>query len=161
MRHTAAVLLAVLAACAAPDRGAADSVALDTGGAAPRGGSAAPDTTGATTLELHTDKERYAPGATMTLTVVNGTDRTYAFNPCTRMVQKEGSGDWPPVDEPQRVCTMEAWLLEPRSRRSGDTELPATLEAGRHRIGLSMSIQGTAPATEYALVVSKPFTVSR
>lgn len=161
MRHAPALLIAILAACATPDRGSEDSVAPGTSGEAASSGRTAPDTTGATTLELHTDKERYAPGAPVTLTVVNGTADTYAFNPCTRMVQQEGTGDWRPVDEPQRVCTMEAWLIEPRTRRSGDTELPTTLEAGRYRIGLSMSIQGTAPNTEYALVVSEPFTVSR
>lgn len=158
MRLAPAFLVVILAACTSPGSDAADTTAADTSRAA---GSADSLARNATTLELRTDKDRYAPGATVTLTVVNGTDNTYAFNPCTRMVQEEGTGDWRPVDEPQRVCTMEAWLIEPRTSRSGDTELPGTLEPGRYRIGLSLSLQGQAPASEHALVVSAPFMVAR
>lgn len=161
MRIAPAFLAIILVACAGPGSDVADTAAADTSQAAGAAGSADSLARNATTLELRTDKDRYAPGATVTLTVVNGTGDTYAFNPCTRMVQQEGTGDWRPVDEPQRVCTMEAWLVEPHTSRSGDTELPGTLEAGRYRVGLSLSRQGQAPATEHALVVSEPFMVAR
>jgi hypothetical protein len=47
-------------------------------------------------------------------------------------VEREVDGAWRAVEEPGRVCTMEAWLLKPRATRTATTELRAALAAGRH-----------------------------
>ena len=162
MRLATIVVLALLTACATPGHDAADTGASDTAGPIAAGDSSARNSPEPSTkIELRTDSSRYSSGAAVTLTLVNTTDGTYAFNPCTRIVQREANGGWTPVDEPQRICTMEAWLLEPRATRSGNTELPSALEPGRYRVAVSLTLEGQTPPVEHELAVSEPFTVSR
>jgi hypothetical protein len=114
---------------------------------------------------LRTDKSRYQPGARLTLTLTNRTGATYAFNPCTRLIERESGSTWTSYAEPNRMCTMEAWLLGPNATRTGATELPAQLPSGRYRIVVLLSRQGAAPpgseaAPEHARAVSPPIEVA-
>jgi hypothetical protein len=112
-------------------------------------------------VELRTDRTSYAPGGQVGLTIVNGGTAGYSFNPCTRAVQREVNGAWEPVPEPDRVCTMEAWLLEPGATRTATTELPASLAEGRYRLAISLS-PGSQPAPATPVIAtSAPFTVGR
>jgi hypothetical protein len=152
-----AILVAALAACWAcgpavpgteqPNAGrdAADSVA-------------ARDTAGAP-VELRTDRTRYVPGDAISLTLVNTTDATYAFNPCTRTLERGGSQGWTAIPEPQRVCTMQAYILEPRQTRTETTELPDTLAPGRYRVVIALTREDAAPGSDAVRAISATITV--
>lgn len=105
------------------------------------GGSASADS-----VSLRTDKRTYRAGEQVTLTLENRSASTYAFNPCTRSVEREAGGAWTPVPEPDRVCTMEAWILDPRGTRTGTTELPARLAPGRYRAVLRLTVESSPGA---------------
>jgi hypothetical protein len=123
-------------------------------GAPARGGGA-----GAGGVELRTDRSDYRAGDPVALTVVNHAGDTVTFNPCTRALEAERDSGWAPVAEPQRICTMEAWLLAPGQTRTGATELPAELAPGRIRIVLAVSTGGASPAR--LEVRSGPVTIQR
>ena len=147
MRRLLCILLAALAACQPRPR---DISGADTTSPAIRDTTAGPVT-------LRTDATAYRPGAPMTLTLENPTAEGYTFNPCTRALERESGGRWAAVDEGGRICTMEAWLLQPRSTRSGPTSLPASLPAGRYRVVLDLVPEN--PAGQRVRAVSAPFTV--
>jgi hypothetical protein len=75
---------------------------------------------------------------------VNRTGSTYAFNPCTRSVESQSGTTWSAVAEEGRMCTMEAWMLEPNQMRTVDTDLPSTLGAGTHRVVIELTREGAA-----------------
>ena len=126
--HLPALLAWSLAACTTPPP-------------QPEGGTpSASSGTGTQPIAITVDRAAYAPGATVGLRIVNGSDATFGYNPCTRSVEREQSGAWttlPP--EPDRVCTMELRLLQPRQTVSATTDLPRSLAAGRYRLLLSFS----------------------
>jgi hypothetical protein len=97
----------------------------------------------------------------MTLTFENRSAGSYAFNPCQRSIEREDGGAWKPVPDEDRMCTMEAWILDPRATRTGTTELPATIAAGRYRVVVRMSVESPGATNASAITaVSDPFTVS-
>jgi hypothetical protein len=108
---------------------------------------------------LRTQKAEYRAGEALTLTVENRSGTSFAFNPCMRTVERDEGGTWTPVPESDRMCTMEAWILEPRQTRTASTELPTALSPGRYRIVVRMTTeQPSAPATVVA--VSDPIRVN-
>ena len=110
---------------------------------------------------LRTDKAQYRTGEKVTLTFENKSASSYTFNPCTRSVERESGGSWTTVPEDNRICTMEAWILDPHGTRSGDTELPASLGAGRYRIVVRMTMERSPGATASAVsAISDPISVS-
>jgi len=115
----------------------------------------------ADSVVLRTDKTQYGAGEAMTLTLENRSGSSYAFNPCTRAVEREQDGKWTTVPEPGRMCTMEAWILEPRGTRTGPTELPTPLPPGRYRVVVRMTREQPGAGQASAVVaVSEPITVS-
>ena len=145
-----------LAACQPPTPDPADTPSTPDA----RDQAPTPDTP-AGPVELHTDATSYAPGGQVGLTIVNRGDAPYAFNPCTRTIEREVAGAWETVPEPDRVCTMEAWILEPGATRTATTELPATLADGRHRLAISLTRDGQQPPAQATVAASPPFTVGR
>lgn len=111
-------------------------------------------------LELRTDKSSYRSGEQMTLTLVNPTSNSYAYNPCTRSIEREVSGRWTQLEE-MRMCTMIAHILAPRSRRTERTELTSGLESGSYRVVLVLSPQGPGVPGSGGVRLSAPITVSR
>jgi hypothetical protein len=110
---------------------------------------------------LRTDKSQYKAGERMTLTFENRSAVGYTFNPCQRSIEREDGGTWKPLPDEGRMCTMEAWLLGPRSTGTGPTELPATIPAGRYRVVVRMGVESPgATAASTITAVSDPFTVS-
>lgn len=109
-------------------------------------------------LQLRTDRTTYRGGEQMTLTLVNPTSNSYAYNPCTRLLEREVSGAWIELQE-MRVCTMIAHILAPRSSRTETTELTKGLEPGRYRVVLLLGPQRRGGADRVRL--SAPITVSR
>ena len=102
-------------------------------------------------VELRTDKTHYRAGSPVTLTIVNKSTSTFAFNPCPRVIERQvarlGGRDWVAVQEPPRMCTMEAWILKAHETRTAQTKLSDTLPSGRIRIVVALSKEGqTGPA---------------
>jgi len=152
MKTACLAILAAAIACApapSPDAGSPDSA----------GGTPAPSAQGPVALTL--DRASYAAGGEVTLTLTNSGAGQYYFNPCPRIVEREEAGAWTPVDEGQRMCTMEAWILDPNGTRTATTELPDSLAAGRYRIVISLTAEGQAPPAEAVRAVSAPFSVGR
>jgi hypothetical protein len=120
------------------------------------------DTTASPTdsVVVTTDKVQYRAGESMTLSFENRSASSYAFNPCTRTVERDDSGTWTTVPEPNRICTMEAWILDPRGTRSGPTELPTPLTPGRYRVAVRMTKEPPGGGAASAVVaVSRPIEV--
>jgi hypothetical protein len=163
------VVVVALIACQHPQAGAADS----SGAGAPPGDSAAPRTAANTTptpdttpapasptVTLTTAKQQYRPGETITLALTNHSGATYSFNPCTRTMEHRDGSRWTSVNEGQRMCTMEAWLLSPHASRSAKTELPAGLSAGTYRVILSLTANERRSPAQHVTATSAPFTVA-
>src|SRR5688572_3485871 len=110
---------------------------------------------------LRTDKTQYKAGEQLTLTFENKGASSYAFNPCTRSLEREAGGSWTAVPDEGRMCTMEAWILDARGTRTGATELPSALAPGRYRVVVRMTVEspGGAPAPAIS-AVSDPIMVS-
>lgn len=163
------VAMAVSAGCRSGGTGEADSgrpageSGARTDTTPPTAPGAVSDTTAARTdsVVLRTDKSQYRAGEAMTLTLENRSGSSYAFNPCTRGIERQEGGSWSPVPEPGRMCTMEAWILDPRGTRSGPTELPTPLSPGRYRVLVRMTREQPGGGQASAVVaVSEPITVS-
>lgn len=112
-------------------------------------------------VELRTDRTSYQAGGEVTLTLVNHGPAGYTFNPCFRTIQRQAAGAWDTVRETDRVCTMQAWMLEPGATRTAATELPSSLVPGRYRLLLQLTPTEPAPPppAEPTTVTSPPFTV--
>lgn len=108
-------------------------------------------------VQVTLDRTSYNAGAMVTLTLVNGTARDLGYNACTRIVEREVSGAWTAVPEPDRVCTMELRLLAKGETVKEQTDLPAAA-AGRYRIALNFSDE-SASAGAPVRAVSAPFTI--
>ena len=110
---------------------------------------------------LRTDKSQYRAGEKVTLTFENKSSRSYAFNPCTRTIEREENGTWTALPDAGRMCTMEAWILDPHGTRTGPTELPSPMEAGRYRVVVRMTVESPGGASATPInAVSDPITVS-
>jgi hypothetical protein len=112
-------------------------------------------------VQVTTDRSSYRAGDPVTLTVHNGSADTVTFNPCTRTLEREGAGGWSAVAEPQRICTMEAWVLAPSEQRAGPTELPSDLTAARYRAVLAFTAESATPGSERFEARTAPFAVER
>jgi hypothetical protein len=112
-------------------------------------------------VQVVTDRPSYRTGDPLTLTVYNGSADRIAFNPCTRSLEREQAGGWLAVAEPQRICTMEAWILGPGERRAGPTELPADLAPGRYRAVLAFTLESADPSAGRRKARTAPFAVAR
>ena len=157
-----AVATATLIACrpSTPGSSAGDSaapVARADSAAAPVN----PTTARADSIVLRTDKAQYHAGEKMTLTLENRSAASYTFNPCTRSLEREDGATWIPLPDEGRMCTMEAWVLDPRGTRSGPTDLPSPLAPGRYRVIVRLTREQTTGTTSSAVTaVSDPITVS-
>ena len=114
-------------------------------------------------VELRTDKTHYRAGAPVTLTIVNKSTSTFAFNPCPRVIERQvarlGGRDWVAVQEPPRMCTMEAWILKAHETRTAQTKLSDTLPSGRVRIVVGLSKEGQAAPTGGVRAISPVLTI--
>jgi len=153
-------LLALHAACRPGTRGGAPNDTAKPSTSADAGNSAASGTVKTDSVVLRTDKAQYRSGEQMTLTFENRSAKSYAFNPCARSLERENGGSWGAVPDEGRMCTMEAWILDPHGTRSGPTELPASLAPGRYRVVVRMSVEGPSGVASAVSAVSDPISVS-
>jgi hypothetical protein len=151
MRGIIFAVCAALVACGkAGDKGAAaDTAATDTVAAMP-----APSP-GGDEIHITTKAASYIPGAPVGIKIQNVSTHQFAFNPCTRSFEREGHGK---VAEPDRMCTMEAWLLAPQETRDASVDLPAGVEPGTYTLIIDFSAQDSSGIQVHA--TSNPFTVT-
>lgn len=126
MRSTVAALLATTVAACATNPPVADP-----------GDSRADGATVTTTASS------YTPGSRVGLRITNNTGSTLGYNACTRTIEHNNNGNWSPIPEPNRMCTMQINLIEPGQTRSDATDLPNSMPVGTYRIVISMSRQET------------------
>ena len=160
-RLSAAATLIAVVACRSGAGGASTDSTKQTPPPASPAAPAAEALTRADSIVLRTDKTQYRAGEAMTLTFENRSGSSYTFNPCTRTIEREASGTWTTLPDEGRMCTMQAFILAPHGTRTGTTELPSPLVAGRYRVAVRMTLDhagGAATAPLYA--VSDPITVS-
>jgi Big-like domain-containing protein len=158
------LLVATLTACRAgtprstPTDSAKSSTRTDTASASPT-----PEpTTRADSVVLRTDKSQYRAGEKMTLTLENKSGSSYTFNPCFRSLQREEGNRWTELEEAGRMCTMEAWVLDPHGTRTGTTEVPSSLSPGRYRVVVRLTPEQPAGAPAAGVVaVSDAIMVSQ
>jgi hypothetical protein len=108
--------------------------------AAPQGagGSSSEPANGTTSpIAITVDRETYSPGAEVGLRIENRSDSRFGYNACPRRVEREADSGWVTIPEPDRVCTMEIRMVEPRSTKTDRTDLPGALEPGRYRLLIS------------------------
>ena len=152
-----ATMMLMVGGCrpSAPASSASDSTPT------PSASSPSTPSTRSDSVVLRTDKSQYRAGEKVTLTFENKSSRSYAFNPCTRTIEREENGTWTALPDAGRMCTMEAWILDPHGTRTGPTELPSPMAAGRYRVVVRMTVESTdgTPGTPL-MAVSDPITVS-
>ena len=169
-RHAAIAVIAAttltLGGCRPSAPGSADSAPATPSSSPP---AATPGTTSETSatavrtdsVVLRTDKSQYRAGEKVTLTFENRSARRFTFNPCTRTLEHEVNGAWTAMPDEGRMCTMEAWILDPRDTRTGATELPSPLAPGRYRVVVRMTMESAdADSATPVNAVSDPMTVS-
>jgi hypothetical protein len=142
----------ILLACSGkkPEKSAAGDTAATDSMAAP-----APRPDSGNEIHITTNAASYAPGAAVGLSIHNATAHQFAFNPCTRHFEREAHGE---VTEPNRMCTMEAWLLEPNGTRDASVSLPAVIEPGTYQVRIDFAAQDSSGLQVHA--ISNPFTVT-
>ena len=102
----------------------------------------------------------YAPGAYVRLAVHNRRDVSYVWNPCMRTLERRTDAGWIAVNESDRVCTAEGWLLLPDQRTAAATELPSVIRRGEYRFHYSFwRAEGDFGVAD--LQASNAFTVGR
>src|SRR3954466_11750535 len=106
---TLAATMCVLGGCrpSAPGPATADSTPT------PATSSPAATSARSDSVVVRTDKSQYHAGEKVTLTFENRSGRSYAFNPCMRIIEREENGAWTVLPDAGRMCTMEAWILDP------------------------------------------------
>jgi hypothetical protein len=142
LRRIVLLALAVASCQTAPSDDQTAATPTDT--TTPAGSTGTPVADSTEAVQLRTDKAQYRAGDRVTLTLANRTGSTFAFNPCTRTIENQSGTAWTAVAEEGRMCTMEAWMLEPNQTRTADTELPSTLRPGPHRVIVELTREGAA-----------------
>lgn len=92
------------------------------------------------------------PGATMTLTLSNGSPERLGYNLCTSAILT-ASGSRVPTD---RVCTMELRMLEPGRSATYPYQLPANIARGTYRFSTGVE---RMPSGTRATLTSNEFAV--
>jgi hypothetical protein len=97
-------------------------------------------------------------GTVVGISVHNGGDHEYLWNPCIRSLELQTSDGWTPVQEKDRWCTLEGWILESGGHTDASTDIPGFISAGVYRLHYSFSREaGDYNASDDQ--VSNPFEV--
>ena len=110
-------------------------------------------------IALRLDRSEYRPGEQPRLTVINAGAGSYAWNPCTRTLERRAGSVWEAADPEMRMCTMEAWILRGADSTSAALDLPQGLAPGVYRVRLAFTADGAAPDAGRLDVASPPFTI--
>jgi hypothetical protein len=88
-------------------------------------------------LVITPDQQAYAPGAAMTLSLHNTSDRQIAYNLCVHDVQRSGGSGWVTVDHypvPGAACTEELRILLAGETAQVSVQLPSEVAEGTYRV---------------------------
>lgn len=101
--------------------------------AAPMGPDPNLDATGAEQV-FSTDRESYAPGATLVIRLRNPHQHGVGYNLCSSILERQAGGAWQ-ISEVgnDRVCTMALWTLEPGRTATFNVQLDSRLPEGEYR----------------------------
>jgi hypothetical protein len=100
----------------------------------------------------------YEPGSRVELAVHNQGGIEYVWNPCIRTLEQHSTSGWISVDEGERICTLEGWLLRPDERIDATTDLSAQLPSGEYRFRYGFGrVAGEYTVSDYQ--VSNSFRV--
>jgi hypothetical protein len=108
-------------------------------------------------VHISTTATSYSPGAAVSFRVVNQGSVEYVWNPCVRTLERPEAAGWTPVDEGERMCTLEGWVLEPGRRTEASTRLAAALAPGKYRLRYRFSREGAEAVEDFQ--VSNEFAV--
>ena len=107
----------------------------------PRDRSNAPEQSDEVTLTAA--PQQVKEGATVTLTLHNGSNRQLGYNLCTSSLETAARKRVPT----SRVCTMELRTLEPRRTATYRYELPVNMVEGSYRLLTDVERMGTGTRT--------------
>ncbi len=110
-------------------------------------------------IELRTDRTTYRAGDQVTMTIVNHTSQGWAFNPCTRIIERNNGGRWEATPDARR-CTMIAWILKGGETRTATTNFDSSLNAGSYRLVIGFSPDGPSQAQQ-TTAASAPVTITK
>ena len=143
MRLTGLALASLLFACAQPGENAASDSQDPSaernveapqnqnpgapGGQQPSNGAVAPEHPGE--IRFSASPQQVNAGATVLLTLANGTGESVGYNLCTSALQTAAGRDV----RTERACTMELRILEPGGSTTYSYDLPGILEDGAYR----------------------------
>lgn len=150
MRLTVLALASLLFACTQQGENAASNAQAEANAQAPAGGNqsapsdrqpsngeARPEPSDEISLEAA--PQQVNAGATVQLTLVNGTEQSLGYNLCTSTLQTGGGSEI----QTDRVCTMELRMLEPGETTTYPYDLPGVLEDGSYRFTTSVQRMGS------------------
>jgi hypothetical protein len=113
------------------------------------GGSAAP---------LSVDRQLYAPGDAMTLTLTNRSQDEVGYNLCPAILEVRQGAAWARGPDLTEACTMELRLLAPGASATFPHRLPASLAPGEYRVRVNVE---WPTGSGMASVATGPFRVQR
>ena len=108
-------------------------------------------------IRLNTESPDYHAGDELGFLVSNSGLKNYSYNSCSRIIQRDSAGHWVTVAEPNRICTLEADLIDSHGVRNEGTELPANLAPGNYRLVIAFAPDsGNGSKIQ---ITSNPFTI--
>jgi hypothetical protein len=114
---------------------------------------------GGAPVRIEVPEGPHRPGTLVDISVRNGGDREYVWNPCMRTLELQTDDGWTPVQENDRWCTLEGWILKSGGHTDASTDIPGSVSAGVYRFHYSFSREeGDSYASDEQ--VSNPFGVS-
>ena len=111
-------------------------------------------------LRFAVEPQTAAPGATVTLLLINRSPHLVGYNLCGSSLERYDGASWRGVPV-TGVCTRELRIASPGQTVSYTIRLPAALPAGKYRFstGIESPLNRSTPGLD--LLLSEPFTVSR
>lgn len=110
-------------------------------------------------VEFTTERQAYAPGDDVAITLTNRTKHGIGYNLCWSIVQQRVNGEWKaPKNVPGRICTAELRYLAQGRTASSVFPLPEMLPAGEYRI--ITSVENMRTGNQLA-VATNPFAIGR
>ena len=103
-----------------------------------------PETSAASrsSVTITLDRSSYGAGSTARVTLTNGSLIQLGYNQCSsRSFERQEGARWSAVPEPERICTMELRLLNPKETQTFSVTLPS-VQPGTYRLVLNLNRQG-------------------
>lgn len=107
----------------------------------PGNGETSPEPSGE--ISLRASPQQVSSGATVTLTLSNGTRGRLGYNLCTTALQTASGGEV----RTDRVCTLELRTLDAGGNATYAYELPTRIEAGRYRFSTGLERMDSSSRT--------------